>query len=268
MRKKTSLSPQNQTENPEFHLFLQNEFLNRVRKNPRYSIRAFAKSLKINHSTLSQILRGKRPVTIATAIRLAPLLGLGPVEIEPFLKKIRSEDLMSSDYTQLSLDTFQVISDWYHYAIFELLTVRDFQPNYKWIAKKLDIKVLEAQSAVERLVRVGLIEIKSPRQWVQKSPLITTTGNAFTAAAFKKMQRSVLEKALQALNDVPLEMRDQSSIAMAISISLIPEAKKRIKAFRRNLCRFLQKNKTRDAVYQLGISFYPLTAVSKETHEK
>lgn len=42
---------------------LQDELLRRRRANPRYSLRAFARSVKVEHSTLSQLLRGKRTMT-------------------------------------------------------------------------------------------------------------------------------------------------------------------------------------------------------------
>ncbi len=42
---------------------LQNEFSRRRLVNPRYSLRAFARSVEIEHSTLSQLLRGKRTMT-------------------------------------------------------------------------------------------------------------------------------------------------------------------------------------------------------------
>jgi transcriptional regulator with XRE-family HTH domain len=42
---------------------LASEFTRRRRINPRYSLRAFARSVEIEHSTLSQLLRGKRTLT-------------------------------------------------------------------------------------------------------------------------------------------------------------------------------------------------------------
>jgi len=42
---------------------LENEFLRRRVANPRYSLRAFARSVNVEHSTLSQLLRGKRAMT-------------------------------------------------------------------------------------------------------------------------------------------------------------------------------------------------------------
>lgn len=46
-----------------FRTVLQTEFDRRRTANRRYSLRAFARSLSIDHATLSQILRGKRRLT-------------------------------------------------------------------------------------------------------------------------------------------------------------------------------------------------------------
>ena len=50
---------------------LQDEFARRRRTNSRYSLRAFARSVHIEHSTLSQLLRGKRPLTWKSIGRIA-----------------------------------------------------------------------------------------------------------------------------------------------------------------------------------------------------
>jgi hypothetical protein len=42
---------------------LQAEFTRRKESNPRYSLRAFARSVGLDHSTVSQLIRGKRPIT-------------------------------------------------------------------------------------------------------------------------------------------------------------------------------------------------------------
>jgi len=163
------------------------------------------------------------------------------------------------NYNQLTLDAFQVISDWYHYAILELISIKGFQPNSKWIAPKLGITVSEVNIAVERLQRLGLLKICDDGKWINGSGSNTTTGNAYSATAFRRLQRDVLKMALNALEEVPMEVRDQTSMTMAIDSSQLPEARIRIKKFRRNLCQFLQESGPRDQVYQLGISLYPIT---------
>ena len=50
---------------------LAEEFARRRAVNPRYSLRAFARSVAMEHSTVSQFLRGKRPLTWKAIGRIA-----------------------------------------------------------------------------------------------------------------------------------------------------------------------------------------------------
>ena len=54
---------------------LHKTYLDRRKRNPNYSLRAFARSLKIDSSTLSALIRRKRPLTQKTAQRLIKNLG-------------------------------------------------------------------------------------------------------------------------------------------------------------------------------------------------
>jgi uncharacterized protein (TIGR02147 family) len=244
-----------------FRLFLQCEYIKRCKVNSRYSLRAYARLLRIDPSTLSQALRGKRTLSKVQQLKLGTRLGLGPMEMARFWDDPERDSsyAQTSSAKELTLDAFQVISDWYHYAIFELVTVKGFSPEPKWIAKKLGITPTEAQIALERLLRLELVQVGEDGRYLQGVPLVTTTGNPFTAVAFRKLQAQVLRMAGQALEEVPMELRDQTSMTMAIPLRRMAEAKAAIKKFRREFCEEFQKTEDRDAVYQLGISFYPLT---------
>lgn len=255
----------------DFRLYLQHELVRRCRANSRYSLRAFASSLRINASTLSQILRGKRTLTPAQRSKLGMRLGLSPLEMAKFRDQKEKEPIPRDrslaslrDAQELTLDVFQVISDWYHYAIFELVTVKGFNPSPRWIARKLGVSVAEVSAACERLMRIGLLVVAKNGKWLQGPPLVTTTGTPFTAVALRKLQAQVLSMAQDAMENIPMEFRDQSSITMAINSERLNEVKTRIKIFRRQLCDDLQKDKKRDSVYQLGISFYPLTKIENQ----
>jgi hypothetical protein len=58
------------TEPEEFRNWLCIEFARRRKDNPRYSLRAFAAALKTDHSTLSQIIRGRRTLTKKAMVQL------------------------------------------------------------------------------------------------------------------------------------------------------------------------------------------------------
>src|SRR4051812_16903310 len=65
-----------------FRELLQAELARRCAKNPRYSLRSFADQLRIDHATLSQLLRGRRAMTARTIELLGSRLKLSQKRIE------------------------------------------------------------------------------------------------------------------------------------------------------------------------------------------
>jgi uncharacterized protein (TIGR02147 family) len=242
--------------------YLADEFAQRAQKNPAYSLRAFARNLDLDSSYLSKILNGKRQLTSRTIINLCRKLGMGPDEIQKFINAPQKPQRRRDLFTSLDIDNFKIISEWYHFAILELVRLDDFVPDAQWIAKTLKITFAEALAAVERLKRVGLISETAGR-W-QINGFNTTTNNNFTNEALKKLQKQFLEKAIQALDEVPYQERDQSGMTMAVSSDRLEKAKEKIKKFRRDLMDFLEGGEEKDRVYQLTISLFPVSYNNKE----
>lgn len=248
-----------------FQRFLQEELIRRCKKNPGYSLRSFTKTLQLNPGSLSRILRGERKISEEMRSRLGKRLGLTPAEIASL--GLNSENTQTKlgklpenqDFQQLSLETFRVISDWYHYAILEIVNLKHFKSEPRWVAKTLGITVSEVNLAVDRLVRLELLEIQKNGKWVLGKKSNTNVSQDLRDAAYRKLQQQVIEMALKALENIPVEYRDQSSMTMSVNTKRLPEAIERITKFRRELCAFMEQDKERDHVYQLGISLYPLT---------
>ncbi len=73
--------------------------------------------------------------------------------------------------------------------------------------------------------------------------------------------------ALKAIDEVPFEARENTSITMAIDPSLLPKARKLIREFRRNICNILQAGNKKENVYHLSIALIPATNNFKITGE-
>jgi transcriptional regulator with XRE-family HTH domain len=73
---------------------LQDEFERRRARNARYSLRAFARGLDIDHSTLSQMMRGKRTIPDRTLEKLAKQLGVTRDELERRCEIERFDDVV------------------------------------------------------------------------------------------------------------------------------------------------------------------------------
>lgn len=248
-------------QNMDFKIVLQNELIDRCRYYPNYSLRRFAKSLQVDHSLLAKYLNGKRKIPKAAVYRIGKKLCLSPSEIDSMTDFPAGT---KRKYNLLSDDSFRVISEWYHFAILELMNLKSFCPDATWIATKLGISKNEANIALERLLRIGLVAKKG--QSFTHTNKNNTWDSSVTTDARKNLQRQLLEKSLLALESLPFEVREHSSLTVAIDKKYLPKIKTRVQNFKDELDQFLTKtNKNElDSVYQIQISVFPLTKLEGE----
>jgi uncharacterized protein (TIGR02147 family) len=258
-------------ERTTYRALLRRELEERSQRNPRYSLRSFARDLKIAPARLSDVLRGRYGLSRKSAEEIGKQLGWNEQEINLFCdlvdsehsrnKKLKEEArqrilLSKNAYQQLTLDAFQVISDWYHYAILELTLVKGFQSDLKWIGKRLGISSNIVTSAIERLKRLDLIEEKSGK--LCATDTFTASPSGIPSDALKKFHRQLLEKALAAIYLQTVEERDLSAMILAVAKKDVPEAKEAIKNFRRTFDSKFGKAKQKDEVYCLTTQFFSL----------
>lgn len=242
-------------------------------RNPSFSLRAFSRKLSVSPSALSEILNGKRRISRKLAERLVHNLCLSPKEgqglLDLFVDKHPEKDgdkTYQSPYIELSTDQFHVISEWYHFAILSLAETQDFQSEPRWIADRLNIKTQDAQTALERLERLGLIE-KGPRGKLRPTGTGYSTSDEVRDMGLRKAHGQNLEMARRSLEEDPIENRDFTATTMAIDVSKLPLAKKMIREFQDKLCTYLESGTKRE-VYKLCIQVFPLTFRKEAADEK
>lgn len=249
--------------NLDFRSFLKKELSSRIDKNPSYSLRAFSKMLGISHTSLSQILSGKRPLTNKTQKQIAMALG---VSLEKFVKfKMHKDIKFEERFEALDIEKFDALSDWLHDAILELTRLKCFKPDSKWMANTLQVNVNQVNLAIERLIKLELLEIKDGK-WIDVSVNNTTNHiGDYSNVALRKYQKGIINKSLDALEKVPREQRDHTSLMLNFSASDIKKAKKMIKEFRKEFSTSSQEQSSdADGVYALSISFFPITKLKNQ----
>lgn len=237
-------------------------------RNPAYSLRALARDLGVSPTGMSLILSKKRPITIDNAIKWTSILKLSSEKKQLFLEAVTrdSEQRLNPNnrksnqlkekiqYMQLTLDQFSLISDWYHLAILNLVKLKTFEHNQKWICNQLGISKTQCNEAIERLIRLELLEIKD-KQYIRTPNSINTPSN-LPSEAIKNFHRQNIQRAISSIDDTNIEDRDITSIMMPIDKKKLVEAKKMISNFRRELSIFL-KEEEGDHVYSLNIQLFP-----------
>lgn len=124
-----------------FGIHLRNELQRRQRINRLYSLRSFADSLKTNHSTLSQLLRGRRRITRRIIRELGPRLGL----------------------TASAIAECCIIED--EASILAALDDARFKPNSRWLAVHLNIPLDDINVALQRLLLRRSLRMTSTKSW-------------------------------------------------------------------------------------------------------
>lgn len=240
----------------QFRFLLQAEFMRRCEAIPGFSLRAFARQLSCDPTALSKYLSGKRKFTRKTIEKFSAKLQLKPSQT---LDLLGESEQPKENYVQIEEDTFEVISNWYYLAILELTHIKSFKPDQQWVAKMLDLTPVQVNIAVETLVRVGLLEITPEGLWIDRYENFTARKTNYTNAAMRKMQRQVLEKALHALENIPVEHRSQTTMTLSVDSALLDEAKERISQFKKEMTAFLSGKGNEDSVFELTVSLFPVT---------
>lgn len=192
-------------------------------------------------------------------------LHMSPADKETLQRLERGKKALANQntkYLQLQMDHYHMISDWYYYAILSLAETQGFKDEPSLIARRLNIRNSEAKQALERLERLQLLQRNSKGQLVPTG-LSFKTSSDISNATLRKSHVDNLELAKESLERDPVDLRDISSMTMAIDLSLLPQAKKLIQDFRRKLTQFLESEEKQE-VYKLNIQLFPLSTKEGE----
>lgn len=254
---------------PGIGTFLKQRYLERRRRNPAYSLRAFARQLGIPAGRLSEFMSGKRNMTKEVALKVESSLQLDPTQRAIFwsiVEKKAGNDTKSQAAARewlplfMEAEQFYLVADWEHFAILSLMETKGFKSDIAWIARRLRTDVTRITDALERLQRCNLIRKVGKKYQAIQTEVATTSD--VSSEALRRSHRQTLEQAIDSLESAPLELRDISSMTMAIDVRRIPEAKRLIMNFRRQLMGFLESGE-RTEVFNLNIQLVPLTDVAE-----
>lgn len=260
---------------PDFKALLKAELAKRCRKNPKFSLRAFAKMLGTDSSSLSKILSGKRGLSRANFESFSEILGLMPEEKEKFLLQELDgilNDSKGSEFIALqcsSEDQIIASSDWLHVAMLEAtkLGLTGGLKVNSTLAKRFNVSVHEVDDAISRLVRLGMLE-SDGQGFFKEAKAYSTLNLGVTSAPLRRRQTAFIEKSLSALEECPADLRDHSGLTLAFSLCDLAAVKEFIRRFRRDFNAKFSQNNEADLIYQLNIQFFPLENLSLQKSVK
>jgi uncharacterized protein (TIGR02147 family) len=171
-----------------------------------------------------------------------------------------------TNFKKLDDKQYEFYSKWYHSAIRELVTLSDFQEDPAWIARRLrpPIRTTDVKKSLKLLKELGLIKYNSGHRLVQSDPVITT-GDEVVSLSVRNFHRQMIGLAAEAIERIPREKREISSITVGISQKSLESIKARITAFEDELLETIEKDQDKScSIYQLNFQFFPLADTTEE----
>ncbi len=250
-----------------FRLRLQTELGRRCADNPRYSLRAFAAWLDVDHSTLSQLLRGRRKLTEQTIRRLGKRLAIDEVLLARYVaaQEIldRSPDPASEQLELMAEDAQALCTEWEHAALLELTRIESFRADSRWVGQVLGISTDRANLVLQRLVRLELLRMNPDGRWVDCSEDSSLPGPA-SAAQLRAVAESTHRMALEALERTHVADQEHTSATLAVDSARLPEVRAALARMQHELAEISSADQQRNEVYRLDIRFFPLTKTPPE----
>ena len=250
---------------------LNQEFIYRKKLDSNYSLRTYAKEIGLSPSHLSDVLKFKRGISENTATIISQRINLNDNKAKYFIalvnrehgrsKKVKreAENFLQTyknkpSFKLIEKDKFDIIADWYYFAILECLEIKDYDGSPLFISQKLNLPIETTLNALKKLESLNLIK-KEAGIYISTKIILKTTQD-IESKALKVSHKQTLTQSIKALDSVPVQDRDFTSITMAIDKSKLAEAKEKIKKFRRELCEFLEDG-NKEEVYNLNIQLLP-----------
>lgn len=267
----------------DYRTYLSDFYRREKERSQGFSYRSFAKRAGLTSPNyLKLVIDGTRPVTeknLASFLRGLKLSG-APGEYFRILVSMKEsrddkekvqllERLLkmrirySGDPQQLDKDRWEILRSWHHWAIREMVLLKDFTPDPAWIAARLGRKITPAlaRESLEVLLRLEFLkEDAVSGRYRQSDPMITTS-DEISNLIVRHIQRQFVELGLISLFHDPVNVREISGVTLALRDDQIPTFKKLLKEFRRELNRqFSDSGETgADHVYHLEMMFFPVT---------
>lgn len=234
--------------------FMQIQLKKRQEKNPKFSLRSFARLLKTDPSSLSKVLNGLRIPSEETVEKWIDCMKLSLEETEQLKGVVNG----ANSFNPLNSEFFESTYSWVHPILLETLKLPNAARNLPALADLFGMSEEQIKKTIEYLEDHKILHKNADSGNYLPSNLTTVT-IPYTTELRRGLQKKYLEMAQKALEEVPLEKRDNSTLTVAIHTDDIPAIKDIIREARHRIHRLAEKRRHQlNAVYNFSSALYPV----------
>ncbi len=112
---------------------------------------------------------------------------------------------------------------------------------------------------ISTLTNENMISISNDGK-ISRNALHLKTDDDISLAALREHHKKIIEKSMTALNEVPVEFRDITSMTLPVNMEQLPKAKEIIRKFQDDMLHLLNQN-PRTEVYHLSVALFPANKI-------
>jgi uncharacterized protein (TIGR02147 family) len=268
--------------------FLRSRLSEIQKKNPRFSMRAFAQTLKISPAGLSKVLSGKKGLSLERAFEISKKLSLNDSESETFLFQVQLESTKNISlreqflkdyqgkmgavpYHDLSIDQHRLFADWYGLSIYECLKAQPQGMTAKDLAKYFTLNINTVEETLDRLKRLDLVAIGKNKRWTRHQDSKVRMASQNPDQSLRKHYHSVIEKIQSSIDEHLPKDKVIGTESLLMSESKLDAARALTEDYWSRLVALSAESKSENdqRVYQSFCILFPVThKISKEKNNE
>lgn len=255
--------------------FLSSWFESEKLRRSTFSLSVAARKLSMDPTLLGRILQGERHLATSRIQPVCDLVGLDGDRAEYFRHLVlhaksktareaqacfeRMQELRRISPTQLDDSQASFWDSWIHVALRSLLACGSYRDDWELLGSQLHPPQSPGttQAAMRTLERLGMVAKDADGFWRPSEPFVRDRPGSQTRA-LRNYHRQCMLLALDALDNLPPEARNISSVAVTVDASEYQELVRMIGDLRSKALTRSSKVMRPDRVVQLNLQLFPI----------
>lgn len=265
----------------DYRKFLRDIYEDQRSSNFRLTYRTLAQTVGFNSAGFfTLIVQGKRNISDEMIPKFADAFGLKIKEKQYFELIVHADQAKNQTQKKFYYDKaialkrikFKIkaveghkfYDKWYYSTIREVLSFMEYKKETTAMARFLNppLRPFQVSKAIKLLEELQLIKKNSHGVYEQCEPFLTS-GDEVTSATLAKYHMETSELATRAIDKIPPEERNISTLTLALSKEGYEQVVRKTRDFRRELMEISKNDAEKNRVYHLNLQLFPMTKKRK-----
>lgn len=240
-----------------FRLLLNQEFSRISARNPKFSLRAFARKLEIAPGSLSTFLRGRETFALSETRAIEMLAKTSIPRSERNKLLVQMGKTPEQTRRKISAEAVPCLTDRLCLAV---LAAHDLPGEFRSprsISEKLGLPLPKVKEIITSLRKHKLLD-KAPDGQLYRPEVFFSAGDGPADSSIKTFHRESLQTARTGLDKVPVNERDFSSLTFVGNQAKLEFLQKEIRNLYLKASTLVDAGESNETVFQMCVQVFPV----------